>query len=104
MQVMLRFDEKLLSILGHFFAPFLCPPPLLMLARPNPVSPLSTCCRNLFLIYVGFFTIFASIFVCCQLLIAVRSVGNKDDRLEEEGRQQKRSGNYTRNSGKENIW
>lgn len=77
-----------------------------MLARPSPIFPLAACCRNLFLIYVGFFTIFASVFICCQLLITVRSVGNKDDRLEEEeeGREQKRSGNYTKNSGRESIW
>lgn len=55
-----------------------------MLARPSPVSPSASCCRNLFLICLGFFTIFASIFICCQLLIAVCSVRNEDDRLEEE--------------------
>lgn len=61
-----------------------------MLARPSPISPSATCCRNLFLICLGFFTIFASIFICCQLLIAVRSVRNEDDRLEEEEEESKR--------------
>lgn len=62
----------LYALLSHSF----------MLARPSLISPSAT--RNLFLICLGFFTIFASIFICCQLLIAVRSVRNKDDRLEEE--------------------
>lgn len=88
MQAILRFYEKLFSILGHFFVPFLCCPKPLFHAEQELFPHSATCCRNLFPIYMGFFTVSVCIFICCQLLIAVSSVRNKDDRLESEGRHQ----------------